>query len=234
MPAEQEGAGSVNAREARPTGNDGDNVAVQTANTGRAGGDLDEAVATFLRVRPRLLAIAYRFLAGTSEAEDIVQETWLRWQNTDRTVVANPQALLATMTTRLAINVSQSARRRRETPTAPEPADTGNDPATTAEHQEALEQAIAVVLDNLTPKERAAFILREAFDYPYPRISQLLHLGPANSRQLVCRARKRIAADKQRTVKPALHRHFLHAFLDAARAGDLTGFEELLTADLAA
>ena len=219
------------------TEGNGGNVAVQTATTQPAGGDLDQAVATFLKMRPRLMTIAYRFLASTSEAEDIVQETWLRWQNTDRTVVANPQAFLATMTTRLAINVSQSARRRRETcmtPSAAERVDAGQDPATTAEQQEALEQAIAVVLDNLTPRERAAFILREAFDYPYPRISQLLHLGPANSRQLVCRARKRIAADKQRTVNPAPHQHFLHEFLDAAQAGDLTSFEELLTADLAA
>ena len=237
MPAEQGGAGNVNAREARKTGNDGNSVAVQTADTGQAGGDLDEAVATFLRVRPRLMAIARRFLAGTSEAEDIVQETWLRWQNTDRTVVANPQALLATMTTRLAINVRQSARRRHETcisPSAPERVDAGDDPSTTAEQREAVEQAVLVVLESLTPKERAAFVLREAFDYSYGQISEFLQFGAANSRQLVCRARKRIAADRHTIVSPAAHEHFLHAFLDASQAGDLSAFEEVLTADLAA
>jgi RNA polymerase sigma-70 factor, ECF subfamily len=227
----------VNAREARQTGNDGDNGAVQTAGSQQTGGDLDEAVATFLGVRPRLMAIAHRFLGGTSEAEDIVQETWLRWQNTDRSVVANPQALLATMTTRLAINVSQSARRRRETcmtPSASERVDAGEDPATTAEQREAVEQAVLVILESLTPKERAAFVLREAFDYSYGQISEFLQLGAANSRQLVCRARRRIAADRHTIVSPAAHEHFLHAFLDASRAGDLTGFEELLCADLAA
>jgi RNA polymerase sigma factor (sigma-70 family) len=227
----------VNARVSRQSWDEGDTAAVQTAGAGHVCGDLDEAVATFLGMRPRLMAIAYRFLASTSEAEDIVQETWLRWQKTDRTVVADPQALLATMTTRLAINVSQSARRRREaavTPSTPERADVGDDPATRAEHREAVEDAVLVVLASLPPRERAAFVLREAFDYPYGQISEFLHLGAANSRQLVCRARRRIAADRHTTVSSASHQHFLQAFLTAARSGDLTGLEEVLAADLAA
>jgi RNA polymerase sigma factor (sigma-70 family) len=221
----------------RQTWDDGDNVAVQTASTEHVGDDLDEAVATFLGVRPRLMAIAYRFLASTSEAEDIVQETWLRWQRTDRTVVANPQGLLATMTTRLAINVSQSARCRHETsltPAAPERADPGEDPGTRVEQHEAVEHAVLVILESLTPKERAAFILREAFDYSYGQISEFLHLSAANSRQVVCRARRGIGADRHASVSGASHQRFLRAFLDASRAGDLTGFEELLAADLAA
>jgi len=202
-----------------------------------ARGDLDEAVEMFVRARPRLLAIAHRYLPGTNEAEDIVQETWLRWQNTDRTVVVDPQALLATMATRLAINVTQSARRRRETPMpslASERADPDNDPATRAEHREALEQAVLTILESLTPRERAAFVLREAFDYPYPRISAFLQLGAANTRQLVCRSRRRLGADRRTTVTPAAQQDFLQRFLDAARAGDLGELEELLAADLAA
>jgi RNA polymerase sigma factor (sigma-70 family) len=215
---------------------DGDAVAVQTAGGEEVSGDLDEAVATFVRARPRLMAIAYQFLASTSEAEDVVQETWLRWQKTDRTVVAHPQALLATMATRLAINVSQSARRRRETSMAlpaPEGADADDDPATRAENREAVEQAVLIIMESLTPRERAAFVLREAFDYPYGQISEFLDLGAANSRQLVSRARKHIAADRRTIVPSASYQSFLQAFLNAARAGDLTAFEEFLAADLA-
>jgi hypothetical protein len=91
-----------------------------------------------------------------------------------------------------------------------------------------------VVLQSLSPRERAAFVLREAFDYSYGQLAEFLHLGTANSRQLVCRARRRIATDKQTIVTSESHQHFVHAFLAAARAGDLTRFEELLTADLAA
>jgi RNA polymerase sigma factor (sigma-70 family) len=197
----------------------------------------DEAIATFVRVRPRLLAIAHRYLPGTSEAEDIVQETWLRWQHMDRTAVVDPQALLATMTTRLAINVTQSARRRRESPRpslATERTDPGDDPATSAEHRDALEEAVLVILESLTPRERAAFVLREAFDYPYPRLSEFLRLGTANTRQLVCRSRQRIGANRRTGVSSAAQQRFLQRFLNAARAGDLDDLEELLTADLAA
>lgn len=225
------------SRQMRYDGDNWDNAAVRTACTEQVGGDLDEAVATFLEVRPRLLAIAHRFLAGTSDAEDLVQETWLRWQKTDRTVVENPQALLATMTTRLAINAGQSAFRRHETLMTSAAADRivdGDDPATTAELSDAVEHAVLVVLRSLSPKERAAFVLREVFDYSYGELAEFLELGMANSRQLVCRARRRVATEKQTKVSTASHQHFVHAFLDAARAGDLTGFEELLTADLAA
>ncbi|WP_410791147.1 sigma-70 family RNA polymerase sigma factor [Kribbella sp. C-35] len=200
-------------------------------------GDLDEAVATFLRVRPRLMAIGYRILASTSEAEDIVQETWLRWQRMDRTVVTKPHALLATIAIRLAINVSQSASRRRETPMSPSTAeriDAGKDVETMVEDRDAVERALLVVLESLAPKERAAFVLREAFEYSYEQISDFLHLESDNSRQLVCRARRRVATAPQASLSPASYEQFLHAFIDAARSGELTGFEKLLAADLVA
>jgi len=214
-----------------------DMVADQTARTPYGDDNLDEAVEAFVNMRPRLMAIGYRFLANRYEAEDVVQETWLRWQRTDRTVVVDPPALLATMATRLAINVSQSAWRRREacmSPTGPEAADTTEDPATRTEHLEAVEQAVLVIMESLLPRERAAFVLREAFGYPYGRISELLHLGPVNTRQLVSRARKRLGAERRATVTSAAHHRFLGAFLKAARTGDLTGLEHILTADLAA
>jgi RNA polymerase sigma-70 factor (ECF subfamily) len=103
---------------------------------------LDDAADTFAAVRPRLFGIAYRMLGSWTEAEDVVQEAWLRWQHTDRTVVQNPGAFLATTTTRLALNVAQSARARRETyigPWLPEPVDTRADPTIGAERDEAVE-----------------------------------------------------------------------------------------------
>jgi RNA polymerase sigma factor (sigma-70 family) len=182
------------------------------------------------------MAIAYRILASRTEAEDVVQEIWLRWQKADRTVVSNPQALLSTMTARFAINVSQSARRRHETslePWTPETAHPSDDPAARAEHRETLEQAVLIILGRLTPSERAAYVLREVFDYPYRQISEILHLRAANTRKLVSRARRHIAADSYAVVSPASNRRFLQAFLSAARAGDFTDLEELLAADLA-
>ncbi|MEU4294078.1 sigma-70 family RNA polymerase sigma factor [Kribbella sp. NPDC026596] len=199
--------------------------------------DLDEALATFVEMRPRLMAIAYRLLGSRSEAEDVVQETWLRWQKTDRTVVSNPQALLATMTTRLAINVRNSARRRHETLVdrwAPEAGDAGDDPAAQTERREAVEQAVRLMMARLTPSERAAYVLREAFGYPYRQISERLQVGVANARQLVTRARAHLAAEARTVANSATHEPFLHAFLNAAQAGEFADLDEVLAADLAA
>lgn len=199
--------------------------------------DLDEALAAFAEMRPRLMAIAYRLLGSTSEAEDVVQETWLRWQKTDRTVVSNPQALLTTMTTRLAINVSQSARRRRETLVdrwAPEAGGAGDDPAAQAERREAVEEAVRLMMARLTPRERAAYVLREAFGYPYRQISERLQVGVANARQLVSRARAHLAADARTEANSASYEPLLHAFLNAARAGEFADLEAVMASDLAA
>jgi len=128
---------------------------------------LSEAVSVFVELRPRLFGIAYRLLGSAVEAEDVVQEVWLRWQRTDRAIVVSPVAFLSTTTTRLALNVAQSARLRRESyigPWLPEPVDTSNDPEVGAERAEALELALLLVLEKLPPTERAAYVLREAFD----------------------------------------------------------------------
>jgi len=197
--------------------------------------DLTDAAAVFAAVRPRLFGIAYRMLGSWTEAEDIVQDAWLRWQGTDRTVVNNPNAFLATTTTRLCLNVAQSAQKRRETyvgPWLPEPVDTRADPTLGAERGEALELAVLLLLERLTPTERAAYILREAFDYPYSDIAAILQLSPSNTRQLVSRARRHLAAEQVEPVSPAAHRRLLQAFLVAARTGDLTSLEGLLAADV--
>lgn len=201
----------------------------------QATSDLDAAAAVFVSARPRLFEIAYRVLGSVSEAEDVVQEAWLRWQRTDRSVVLNPTAFLATTTTRLALNVAQSARRRRETYADawfPEPADAGIGPEARAERGEAVEQAVLLLLQNLSPRERAAYVLREAFDYPYQRIAELLHLGAANTRQLVRRAHKRVGTARRAPVSSSVHRHHVRAFLAAAQAGRLTDLEQLLAADV--
>lgn len=197
--------------------------------------EVDEAAATFTAVRCRLFGIAYRMLGSWSEAEDVVQEAWLRWQRTDRGAVVNPAAFLATVTTRLCINLAQSARARRETyigPWLPEPVDTSADPAVGAERGEAIGLAVLLLLEKLTPTERAAYVLRESFAYPYADIAAVLDLSQANSRQLVSRARKHLASRHSAPVDPTTHRRLLEAFLAAAQDGDLAGLEHLLASDV--
>lgn len=195
----------------------------------------DDGLSVFISTRPRLYGIAYRMLGSAVEAEDVVQDAWMRWQTTDRSAVLNAPAFLVTTTTRLAINVAESARSRRETyvgPWLPEPVDTTADPGLGAERGEALELAVLLLLEKLTPTERAAYTLREAFDYPYREIAEILQLTEANTRQLVTRARKHIADGRQASVSTAERSRFLNAFIAAARAGDLPGLEALFASDV--
>src|ERR1700743_2138131 len=162
---------------------------------------LDGATTVFLGTRSRLFGIAYRMLGTVAEAEDAVQETWVRWQNADRADVLDPVAYLVSVTTRIAINISQLAHSRRETyvgPWLPEPVDTSADPTLGAERGEALELAVLLLLEKLPPAERAAYVLREAFDYSYSEIANMLQITEVNTRQLFTRARKHIA-DERRT-----------------------------------
>jgi RNA polymerase sigma factor (sigma-70 family) len=198
---------------------------------------LDDALSAFVSVRPRLFGIAYRILASAAEAEDIVQDVWLRWQTTDRSVVLDAPAFLATMTTRLAINLAQSARTRHETyigTRLPEPVDTSNDPHLGAERGEALEFAVLLLLEKLSPTERVAYVLREAFDYAYQQIADILKLTEANTRQLVSRARKHISDGRRATVSAAEQRPLVVAFTDAAQKRDADALEELFAADMMA
>ncbi|MCZ7456629.1 RNA polymerase sigma-70 factor [Streptomyces sp. WMMC940] len=196
---------------------------------------LDQAARDFVVARPRLFGIAYRVLGSAAEAEDIVQDAWLRWQKADRSDVVEPAAFLATITTRLAINAARSARVRRESyvgPWLPEPIDTSQDPQVGAERAEAVEMAVLFLLEKLNPVERAAYVLREAFDYPYRQVAEVLETSEANARQLVSRARKHLAAERREPVSPADHRHLLEVFLTAARTGDLRTLEDVLAADV--
>ncbi|MEW1776715.1 RNA polymerase sigma-70 factor [Streptomyces sp. NPDC086777] len=203
---------------------------------GGAGSEaLDQATREFLTARPRLFGIAYRVLGSAAEAEDVVQETWLRWQNTDHSKVHEPAAFLATTAIRLAINVARSARVRRESyigPWLPEPVDTRNDPQLGAERGEAVEMAVLLLMEKLNPVERAAYVLREAFDYSYARIADMLETSEANARQLVSRGRRHLAAERREQVSPQAHRRFLEVFLSAAQTGDMTVLEDVLTAEV--
>jgi RNA polymerase sigma factor (sigma-70 family) len=176
-------------------------------------GEVSEAhAASFHAVRPRLFGIAYRVLRSAAGADDVVQDTWLRWQRTDRSKVSDAAAFLVTATTRLAINVAQSARARRETNIGlwlPEAVDTGADPADEAEQREALQLSVLMLLERLSPTERAAYVLREAFGYPYRQIAHVLTLSEANTRQLVTRARATSPASVATRSHPPTKRNSL-------------------------
>jgi RNA polymerase sigma-70 factor, ECF subfamily len=192
-------------------------------------------VAPFEAVRPRLFGIAYRTLESAADADDVVQDAWIRWQGTDRTKVRDAAAFLATTTKRLALNVAQSAHARRETgiqPWHPERVDARADPALGAQRREALERALLTLAERLSPTERAAYVLREAFDYPYRAIADVLATSEANARQLVTRARVRLAGERRRRVGSGELRRFAGAFVDAAQSGDLTPLEEMLAGDV--
>src|SRR3954447_9732611 len=196
--------------------------------------ELEEATAVFADLRPRLFGIAYRMLGSVTDAEDLVQDVWLRWQASDRSSVINPGAYLATAITRLAINATQSARARRETyigPWLPEPVDTSADPYLGPERAEALDFAVLLMLERLSPQERAAYILREVFDYPYDELAAILQSSEAAVRQLVSRARKRIRAERRAEVTGSQQKKLLSAFVEAARSGDLAVLEQLLAKD---
>lgn len=196
---------------------------------------LEEATEVFLGVRNRLFGIAYRILNSRTDAEDIVQEAWLRWQMCDRIAVLDPPAFLATTTTRLCINAMQSARARHEThagPWLPEPVDASADPLLGAERSEALEYAAITLIERLSPTERAAYVLREAFDYPYGQIAAIVGVKEPNARQLVSRARRHLVDTECREAATnAEQKRLFHAFV-AAADGDLTLLEKVFAVDV--
>jgi RNA polymerase sigma-70 factor (ECF subfamily) len=194
---------------------------------------LDQAVADFLAARQRLFGIAYRILGNAPGAEDVLQEVWIRWQNSDRTVVRHPAAFLATVTEHLAINEVRSAHARRDTvldPWMPAAVDETTDPELGAERSEALEEAVAILVERLTPRERAAYVLREAFGYSYGRIADIVRATEPTARQLVSRARHRLASADRAIVNDSERRRLVAAFRLASRSGDVATLEGLFRA----
>jgi RNA polymerase sigma-70 factor, ECF subfamily len=195
----------------------------------------DDALSVFLSLRPRLFGIACRMLRCAAEAEDVVQDVWVRWQTADRSVVRDAEAFLATTATRLAINVMQSARARREMYVErwqPEPVDTSSDPRLGVEREQALSSGVRIVLEKLTRTERAAYILREAFDYSYRDIANVLRLQEANARQVVTRARQHIASGRATIGSSIAQQGLCEAFIAAAQAGDISSLEHFFEADV--
>ncbi|CAL9476282.1 RNA polymerase sigma-70 factor [Streptomyces sp. enrichment culture] len=195
----------------------------------------------FEAARPRLEAIAYRLLGSASEAEDAVQETFLRWQAADVERIRIPEAWLTKVLTRLCLNQLTSARARRETYVGawlPEPLLAGDPmlgPADTAEQRDAVSYAVLVLLERLSPNERAVYVLREAFDYPHREIAAILDLSESASQQILHRAKEHVAAGRRRTpVDEAAARRVLDEFLAAATSGRTEPLVRLLTQDAVA
>jgi RNA polymerase sigma-70 factor (TIGR02957 family) len=190
-------------------------------------------------LRPRAFAIAYRMLGSVGEAEDVVQEAFLRMHQTLQRdeQVASPRAYIATVVTRLAIDQLRSARVRRERYVGewlPEPLGMEPTPHEHAETADSLSLAFLVLLESLSPQQRAAFLLREVFDYPYPEVAEIIDTSVDSARQLVARARNHIRERRPRYHASQRQREELaQRFFAAAEQGDLPALEELLAQDVA-
>ncbi|MER8045535.1 RNA polymerase sigma-70 factor [Streptomyces sp. NPDC094032] len=191
--------------------------------------------------RPMLTGVAYRMLGRAADAEDVVQEAWLRWAADDRSEVREPRAYLVRITTRLAIDRLRQVQSRRESyvgPWLPEPIVTDFGPSVpdTAERallSDSVSLALLVVLESLSPLERAVFVLREAFGFPFAEIATALDRGEAAVRQLAGRARRHVDEGRPRyDVDPAQRRDLTERFLTAAAGGDLEGLLALLAPDV--
>jgi RNA polymerase sigma-70 factor (ECF subfamily) len=187
--------------------------------------------------RPRLLAIAYGMLGSVMEAEDVVQDAWLRWQRADVPSVESPAAWLTTVVTRIAVDRLRAAKRRRETyvgPWLPEPLVTeeGQDAAEKVAEAEALSLALLTALERLNPLERAVFLLREVFDFDYSEIADVLDRSPAACRQIAHRARERVG-DPRRAHRPDPQREseIVAAFQAALAFGDVEELRRVLVED---
>ena len=193
----------------------------------------------FERLRGRLFGIAYRMTGTATDAEEILQDAWLRWQGLDRTTVKDPDAYLARVVTNLSIKQLTSARARRELYVGewlPEPVLTGRafDTFDVVAERDSVSFALLLLLERLTPAERAAYVLHEAFGYSHHEVAELLGTTDANARQLLSRARKRVAADarRERTVDRADWRELVERFLAAAQSGEIVQLERLLAEDV--
>ncbi|MGW4046723.1 RNA polymerase sigma-70 factor [Streptomyces sp. NPDC004721] len=201
---------------------------------------IDSGTEVFEEHRPVLMGVAYRMLGRVADAEDVLQEAWLRWSTADRDAVREPRGYLVRVTTRLAIDRLRRIQARGESyigPWLPEPlvtdlAGTVPDAEERAVLADSVSLAVLVVLETLSPLERAVFVLREAFGYPYAEIAALLDRGEPAVRQLAGRARRHVGERRPRyEVDPAHRRDLTERFLAAAAGGDLDGLMSLLAPD---
>lgn len=197
----------------------------------------------FEAYRPMMFSIAYRMLGSAMEAEDIVQEAYLRYRATPAEEIRSYPAFLSTIVTRLCLDQLKSARAQRETyigPWLPEPVLTGESgdfapPAVQLNDYESISMAFLVLLESLSPLERAVFLLREVFDYDYVEIAEIVGREEAACRQLFSRAKKHLTAQRPRfKSSPEEHRQMLMRFLEAVQVGELEGLTSLLAEDVTA
>jgi len=196
-----------------------------------------DAADTFSQYRPMLFGIAYRMLGSVMDAEDVVQEAYLRWERTDREHVESPRAYLSTIVTRLSIDALREAQRRREVYVGewlPEPLVTGHDPRESAELADSLSTAFLVLLESLSPPERAAFLLREVFGYDYSELANVLEKTEDNCRQMVSRARGRLETREPRfEASREEQERLLMRFVEATTTGNYDALVGALAEDAA-
>jgi RNA polymerase sigma-70 factor (ECF subfamily) len=200
----------------------------------------DRLAAEFAQLRPYLLRVAYSHLGSLSEAEDLVQEAWVRLERTDREQIRNLRAWMTTVVSRLALDALSSARSRRESyvgPWLPEPlvqADPGAaDPASQVDLDESVSMALLVVLESLSPAERSAFLLHDVFGYSFSEVAEIVGRSPAAARQLATRGRHAVQARRPRyPAGPQEQREVVAAFRAAAQEGDVGSLIELLDPDV--
>jgi RNA polymerase sigma-70 factor (ECF subfamily) len=203
---------------------------------GSGAGRPDPATEAFLAHRNLLFTVAYEMLGSAADAEDVLQETWLRWAGVDLDTVRDQRAYLVRITTRQALSRLRTLGRRKESyvgPWLPEPLLTSPDVAEDVELADSVSMAMLLVLETLTPTERAVFVLREVFDLAYDEIAEAVGKSPAAVRQIAHRARAHVAARRPReVVSPAQTRDALEAFQQAAETGDLQRLLDILAPDV--
>jgi len=196
----------------------------------------DQLATEFARLRPYLLRVAYSHLGSLSEAEDLVQEAWIRLERSDRAEIRNLRAWLTTVVSRLALDALTSARSRRERyvgPWLPEPVVNADpdeaDPARKVDLDESVSMALLVVLESLSPAERSAFLLHDVFGYSFSEVAQIVGRTPAATRQLATRGRHAVEARRPRyPADVEEQRELIAAFQEAARNGDVGSLIEVL------
>ncbi|OKI62320.1 RNA polymerase subunit sigma-24 [Micromonospora sp. CB01531] len=207
-----------------------------TADPLACGDRMGSATEAFLTHRNLLFTVAYEMLGSAADAEDVLQETWLRWTGVDLDTVRDQRAYLVQITTRQALSRLRTLRRRRESyvgPWLPEPLLTAPDVAEDVELADSVSMAMLLVLETLTPTERAVFVLREVFDLAYDEIAAAVDKSPAAVRQIAHRARAYVAARRPRgVVSPAQTRDALEAFQRAVETGDLQHLLDILAPDV--
>ncbi|TDC23364.1 RNA polymerase sigma-70 factor [Streptomyces sp. 8K308] len=196
----------------------------------------DDDQRVFRDHRNLLFSVAYRVLGSAADAEDAVQDTWLKWSAADRSQVADPRAYLTRIVTNEALAQLRSARRKRESyvgPWLPEPILTGRDAADAVTDAESVSMAMLVVLETLSPLERAVFVLREVFDFGYPEIAEAVERSEPAVRQAAHRARAHVRARRPRfTADRSRQREVTERFFAAATGGDVNALMELLSPDV--